>query len=173
MPGLFGKVFKKEPKVEKEGHHILERVHIFGDLSSGELAIVEGYIHSRDFGEGEVIMYQGAAGHGMYIIVEGTVTIALKPGDPALAELHSGEFFGELAILDNSPRSASAVAKTACRTLGLFRADLFKLIEANPRLGVKVISRLVGIVGDRLRKSNEMVRALQLEIDELKKEKAG
>jgi len=169
MPGLFDSIFKKDRKADEGGQGVLKKVPIFEDLSAGELAIVEGYMNSRDFAAGEVIMYQGAAGHGMYIITEGAVTIAPNPGDPALAELGEGEFFGELAILDNSPRSASAVAKTHCRTLGLFRPDLFKLIEANPRLGVKVISRLVGIVGERLRKANETVAALQSELRELKK----
>jgi len=171
MGNLLGKFFGKSEVsgAETEILHILQKIPIFEDLSDGELMIVENIMHKREFGEGEVIMHQGAAGHGMYVILKGSVAIAHNPTDPPLAELHEGEFIGEMALLDNSPRSASAVAKTHCKTLSFFRPDLFKLIEANPKLGAKVLLRLAGIIGDRLRKTNEQVKALQDEVAELKK----
>jgi CRP/FNR family cyclic AMP-dependent transcriptional regulator len=171
MGNLLSKLFGKSgvPESESEILHILKKVPIFEDLSDGELIIVENIMHRREFGTGEVMMHQGAAGHGMYIIIKGTVTIAHSPTDPPLAELHDGDFIGEMALLDNSPRSASAVAKTSCMTLSFFRPDMFKLIEANPKLGAKVLLRLAAIIGDRLRNTNEQVKTLQYEIAELKK----
>ncbi|OPX34594.1 hypothetical protein B1H10_03275, partial [candidate division KSB1 bacterium 4484_188] len=62
--------------------------------------------------------------------------------------------FGELALLDDSPRSASAVAKTDCKMLGFFQPDLFGVIERNPRLGIKIVLRLAKIIGERLKAAN-------------------
>jgi len=168
MSGFFSGLFKAGPKSDEAVLDILKRVPIFEGLSARELSSVERIMHRREYLPEEAVIHQDSAGFGMYIIVKGTVDIIHEPAGQVIATLHDGEFLGELSLLDNSPRSATVIAKTHCKMLGFFQPDLFGLIEHDPRLGVKIVSRLSGLIGDRLRKSNEQVQALQIELGELK-----
>ena len=90
-----------------------------------------------------------------YIIQEGTVEIVAGSDRCHLAELCSGEFFGELALLDDSQRTATAIARSYCKLLCLFQPDLLDLIIRNKRLGIKILFRLASTIGERLKKTNE------------------
>ena len=99
----------------------------------------------------------------MYIIQEGTVKIykTLSDGsDKELAILKNGDFFGELALLDESPRSASAVARESSHILGLFRPEFFDILERKPKLGIKVTTKLAQMIGNRLRITNTELQSL-------------
>jgi CRP-like cAMP-binding protein len=109
---------------------------------------------------GEDIFIQGVPGAGMYIILEGEVSILVEPENKEIALLKEGEFFGELALLDESPRSATARSKEGCTVLGFFQSDLFSLLERSPKLGAKIILRLARIIGERLKFSNEQIFVL-------------
>jgi CRP-like cAMP-binding protein len=82
-----------------------------------------------------------------------------------LATLRNGEFFGELALLDESPRSATAVAKEPSNIIGLFRPDLFELLERKPRVGNKFLFQLALIIGDRLKNCNSEMQALRAQLE--------
>ena len=75
--------------------------------------------------------------------------------------MHDGDFFGELALLDDAPRSASAAAVTPCVMFGFAQPDLFGIIERNPHLGVKIVTMLAKIIGERLRATNEQLNQIQ------------
>ena len=66
-------------------------------------------------------------------------------------------FFGELALLDDSPRSASAIASKTTETFAFFRTDLDRLLTAFPQIGLKVYRSLAMIIGSRLRDTNEQL----------------
>jgi CRP-like cAMP-binding protein len=160
MDSFWGNIFKKNG--EPEGvHALLRKVMLFTNLSDRELALVERLLHQRNYKPGEEIFREGEPGVSMYIIEKGTVIITVgSPQEKTLAELHDGEFFGELALLDESPRSASAIAKTECSIVGFGQPDLFGIIERNPRLGVKIVETLARIIGERLKKTNEQLQSL-------------
>src|SRR6266540_2063775 len=155
MNSLWGNVFKGRRKEEKTICSILQRLPLFEGIGSRELAQIERVLHLREYRPDEVIFLQGDPGLGMYIIESGDVEILHEPLRNLLAELGPGEFFGELALLDESPRTATAVAKTPCRIFCLFQPDLFDLMNRHPRLGVKILSRLAVTIGERLKKTNE------------------
>jgi CRP/FNR family cyclic AMP-dependent transcriptional regulator len=67
---------------------------------------------------------------------------------------------GEDSLLDETPRSATVIAKTPTRLLGFFQSDLFTLIDRNPRLGVKITIRLGKVLGERLKSANQQVLQL-------------
>ena len=154
---LFGRGFAPEPE-DEEIVRVLKTIPLFEDLSRRELAAVTRILYKRSYQADELIFHQADPGLGMYIIVHGTVAIVAEPANQTLAELHDGDFFGELALLDELPRSATALAKRPSTILGLFQPDFYALVERHPRLGVKMVLRLARMVGKRLRTSDERVQ---------------
>lgn len=155
MHNLWGNIFKHQKSTGIRA--ILEKIPLFDTLAQQELSAIERILHKRSYEAGEHVFRQGEPGMGMYIIEHGEVTILTEHTSHVLAELGEGEFFGELSLLDESPRSATAIAKTRCSIFGFFQPDLIGLIERNPRLGVKIVMRLASVIGDRLRKANENI----------------
>jgi CRP-like cAMP-binding protein len=167
---VFG--YSRKGKEEETGgiEGILLKVPIFEGLSRREIASVLRILHKRLYQPDEVIFRQDEPGMGMYIIEAGKVAIVSEPSNLVLSELADGDFFGEVALLDESPRSASAIAKAPCSVFGFFQPDLFGLLERDPRLGVRIVLRLARMIGARLRKANEQVLACSQEITRLKAE---
>ena len=166
MDSIWSFIFKTKEQEEEKILTVLRRLPIFKDLSRREVSSIERILHRRTYAIGEDIFTQGVPGAGMYIILSGDVSIILEPGNKELALLKEGEFFGEMALLDESPRSATARARTQCIVLGFFQSDLFSLLDRSPKLGSKIILRLARIVGDRLKHSNEQVFTLQEKLRE-------
>lgn len=158
MNSLWGNIFSPSHKKERV-RNILKEIPVFEDLNNRELAAIERILHRREYRNDETIFLQGDQGIGMYIIESGNVSIVSGQALNVLAELKDGEFFGELALLDESPRNATAVAKTPCKILCFLQPDLFDIIERNPHLGVKILLKLSRTIGERLKKCNEQVNA--------------
>ena len=157
----FWENFFKFREKEKNGREaILLKIPVFQELTPRELKTIQRILHQREYRQAEVIFAEGDIGLGMYIIEEGIVQIACKNQHHILAELVKGDFFGELALLDDTPRSASAVAKTPATLLCFFKPDLLDLIERNPKLGSKILFRLAWTIGERLKSTNEQVKDL-------------
>ncbi|MBF0506576.1 MAG: cyclic nucleotide-binding domain-containing protein [Nitrospirae bacterium] len=162
MDSIWGNIFKPFKKEDDdEIRTILKKIPVFKDLDNRELARVERILHRRTYHPSEIIFSQGDPGFGMYIIESGIVSIVLMPSEHRLAELSEGEFFGELTLLDESPRTASAISRTACKMLCFFQPDLFDLINRDPRLGVKIMFGLARTIGARLKYTNECINALK------------
>jgi CRP/FNR family transcriptional regulator, cyclic AMP receptor protein len=160
MNVIWSNVFKlrSEGTGQTQITEILKKIPVFEDLTKRELGAIERILHKREYRQDELIFREGEPGVGMYIIESGKVRIVTETGKRTLAELAEGEFFGELALLDESPRSATAVAIQPSVILGFFQPDLFGLIERNPQLGVKIVLRLARSIGERLRRANEQLQ---------------
>ncbi len=159
MNTLWGNVFKNGKKERQDVRDILKGIPVFEELGAKELFQIGRILHEREFRADEAVFRQGDPGVGMYIIAEGEVLIRTDPSGQVLAELEAGEFFGELSLLGDAPRTASAIARTPCRLLCFFQPDLLDLLERHPRLGVKILFRLAKTIGERLRKTNECLAA--------------
>ena len=149
---------------------LLSKVPAFSILSPRELKEVAAIVHRREYRTGEPVFYQGDPGLGMYIIQEGEVSITIggKEGQQReLVTLGEGDFFGELALLDESPRSANAICKSDCLLIGFFRPDLFELIEKKASLGIKIVLKLAEIVAMRLRNTDKELTRLKAEVEAL------
>jgi len=146
---------------------ILAKMPIFSDLDSKELKEVEKIIYHRKYKKGEPIFRMGDPGLGMYIIINGAVEIVEEPENGTrtkLAELEKGAFFGDMALLDEKPRSASAIAMVDSDIIGFFRPDFLDLLYRKPRMGIKILWALSRVVGERLRKTDEQLTNLQREM---------
>jgi len=106
----------------------------------------------------EVVFHERQPGTGMYFIKKGLIELTKTVNEERvkIAELGEGEFFGEMSLIENYPRSAQATAVVRTEVLGIFRPDLFDLIDRNPRLGSKILLKLSERLANRLRKTTEM-----------------
>lgn len=138
---------------------LLRGVPVFAGLSDNELKKVERYMVTRKFVSGEYVFSQREPGAGMYMVIAGEVKILMESSSETkeLSHLREGDFFGEMALLDESARSASAVASTdKVELLSFFRGDLLKLVQEYPEIACKVLWNIGTVLSDRLRKNNEM-----------------
>ncbi len=178
---FWSNVFKSLGAEDKAFYELLKSVPIFQDLNRREFHKIQSILHRRSWGTDEVIVQEGDPGVGMYLIVSGEVKIVQQGDDGGaqqLATLVGGDFFGEQALLDQSPRTASAIAVEPCSAIGFFRPDLMEIIESNPRLGLKIVMRLSQMISTRLRQTNALLketrqRQHQLEKDAKKGEGGG
>ena len=120
MKALYYNYFKKKdngnPVIK-----ILESVPIFESLTEKELSEVARLTHERAYKKDEHVFKKLSPAEGMYVILDGRVSIIDPDSETIFATLESGDFFGELALLDEEPRSASSIAKVPSRLIGFFR----------------------------------------------------
>ena len=133
---------------------VLGQVPIFENLTPKELKDLARLTHERFYKANEPVFKKLAPSEGMYVILKGTVEIKDPDSNTTFATLGSGDFFGELALLDEEPRSAMAVATEASELVGFFRTDLLTLMKRGPELGNKILLNLSRILGERLRRTN-------------------
>lgn len=135
-------------------------------MKEGEL----GKIYS----DGEVIFKEGETGNVMYVIQSGNIKITKKTesGEIDIATLHNGEIFGEMALFDRLPRSASAVAQGDARVLSVDKKKLFATISRDPTLVFKLLEsmsqRIRKLDEDltKLKKNNSDIHHFCIDIDE-------
>jgi CRP/FNR family transcriptional regulator, cyclic AMP receptor protein len=129
---------------------------VLSGLSADELDHVLGFVIAQRLGAGEVMFRKGDAGQSMMLITAGTVKISTLGPDgreAVLAVLGEGEIIGEMAILDNKPRSADASTLEPCEVLVLRQRDFLPFLERNPAVAV----RLLGMMSERLRRTSELL----------------
>ncbi|MHB8399611.1 MAG: Crp/Fnr family transcriptional regulator [Candidatus Limnocylindrales bacterium] len=115
----------------------LSRCILFAGLSPADLASLEAEARVRRFRRGEVLFHQGDPGDALFIVARGAVKISLSSddGDEAIiTTARPGEFFGELALLDGAPRSATATALEPTETIVLSRLRFRELLATEPAL---------------------------------------
>lgn len=137
----------------------LRHCALFRDASDRALAQLAGRLRQRRFRRNEVIFHQGDPGDSLHIVDEGAVKITLPSPDgeeAIIATLREGDFFGELALLDGAPRSATAVALDATTTLTLPRDAFRELLDQDPGLR----DALLGGLAHELRRVTRHVEEL-------------
>jgi len=141
----------------------LRSLSLFVNLKPGELKIVDDLLHERKFLKDEVIFDKGDEGQAIYIILDGSVSIwpQGKPVDGHIIELGAGTFFGDLALLDNSVRSAQARAAMNTTLAVFFRADFMRLLETHGLIASKISLQLARHMGKRLRDTDHLAYSSQ------------
>ncbi len=148
---------------------VLKATPLFDDLNRHHLRAIEKILHRRQYAPGEYIFREGELGTGMYVIESGEVSIFYGHSTDEMVRLGEGEFFGELGILIEAPRTSSAVAVSQTHLLGFFQPDLFGLLETRPSIGVSVLMKIARIVAERLSHAVEENHRL---LEELKRHHA-
>jgi serine/threonine protein phosphatase PrpC len=129
----------------------LKGMPLFRYLTYKELVRVMNICQSREVAPGVGIIGEGETGDELFVIVSGKVR--LHKGGETITELAAGQHFGEMALVDNSPRMASAEAVEPSRMLAIRRKDFFDIIRDETGLSVKLLWSFVQVLTDRLRKT--------------------
>lgn len=140
---------------------VLRRVPLFSDLSEAELQRFAEVAREREYPKNSVILFEDDPGDALYIVSAGQVKVVLIGEDGReviLSVLADGDFFGEMALIDDEPRSAHVIAMKDSQLLVLRRDDFQAQIEANPRIALKLLKVMV----QRLRGADQKIGGLVL-----------
>jgi CRP-like cAMP-binding protein len=140
---------------------VLKRVPLFADLSEVELARFGEVAREREYPKNSVILFEDDPGDALYIVATGQVKVVLIGEDGReviLSVLSDGDFFGEMALIDDEPRSAHVIAMKDSQLLVLRREDFQAQLEHHPKIALKLLRVLV----QRLRRADEKIGGLVL-----------
>lgn len=144
----------------EDTERLLAGLDVFSELGPRELEQVAQVAVPRSYDRGEVIFREGDTGDTCYVVRDGAVAVTREhraAGDPgtgrsiALAELRTGQMFGELAMFDHETRSATVEALEPTTVVALLAADVQRLLRQHPEIAVKMVAAL----SHRLRLANE------------------
>ncbi len=137
---------------------LLKKISLFDGLTEQELERIRKACEGASFKKGETIFKEGDAGDRCYMILKGEVRISKfipNIGEEALAVLREGEYFGEMALIDDFPRSAHAIANTDSSLIVLKKIDLDAIFDTDRELGYKLLWAFTKTLSKRLRETNE------------------
>ena len=140
---------------------VFRRVALFSELEAGELEALARAFSPRSYPSGSPIIRESEAGDFFFVILRGEVKVFVDSPDGrevVLSHLQTGDFFGEMALLEGETRSASVEALTDCELAVLARAEFFAVLERDFSLTRKILERL----SSRLRKANEVIESMAL-----------
>jgi len=120
---------------------MLQKTPIWSGLAKQDLKLIAKLSKERKFESGHAIVSKGEAGVGFYLILEGSVEV--RANGKTLSKLGPGQFFGEMSILDNKPRSADVVTVEPSRVLFLSAWSFKAMISDNPRIALKMLQEFV------------------------------
>lgn len=140
---------------------VLRRVPLLATLGEEDLAAFAGLLRERRYPKGSMILAQGDPGEALYLLAAGQVKVVLIHEDGReviLSVLGVGAFFGEMALLDQEPRSAHVVAMTDSLLLQLRREDFQARLRSGPEVSIALLREL----SRRLRRADETIASLML-----------
>lgn len=129
---------RKKPDAATIG--LLKDIPLFASCNDKELAAIAAAVKEVSFEVGREICREGESGIGMHAIVDGEVRVEI--GGELKRKMGAGAFFGEIALLDGGPRSATVVAETPVRTLALTSWDFKPLLRSNSELALKMLEEV-------------------------------
>ncbi len=140
---------------------LLRTVPLFSELNDQALASLERLAARRKYPKDTVVFFENEEGDSLFMILEGRIKVTILGDDGReiiLTMLGAGDLFGEMALLDNEPRSATAIAVEESELLLLNRNDFQTAIIDNPAIS----TALVKVLSTRLRRANHQISTLAL-----------
>ena len=139
---------------------VLSHVGVFSLLSTREVGLIAEHMATVALESGQTLFHEGDEGDNLYILIDGAASITIRLPDGGaheIARFSPGDFFGEMSIVDNAPRSGTCTA-TARSTLYALSKDAFSdVIEQHPAIALKLMYRMLNITTQRLRGTSEFV----------------
>ena len=144
---------------------VLQKTDLFRGSSKEELELALGLFQERPVKPNTTIFTEKMAAEALYIIKSGSVRITTMAGEgveAGLLLLGPGDFFGELALLQEETRMVNARAESAAELLILTRKDFHALIDLDPRSGARMLMAIAKLLAGRIRAYGERLRELLL-----------
>ena len=132
-----------------EPAELIQQVPLFSTLDKGELRGLASSMKERTFNEGDTIATEGQSGIGFFIIDEGEAVVSV--GGEERATLGHGDYFGEVALIDDGARTATITAKSPLKCYGITSWEFRPLVEQNAGLAWKMLKTMA----QRLRESEQ------------------
>ena len=148
-----------QPLQYTRDEEFLQHVPLFIGLSEEDYAQLVALLQLKHYRKNEVIFHANDPGSGLFLLKNGMVKISVESSDRrelVVRLLHPPDFFGEMALLDNLPRSATVTAMEPSEALLLDRDDFVTFVQHNPML----LPKMAEALSRRLRKANELVHSL-------------
>ncbi|UCE86487.1 MAG: Crp/Fnr family transcriptional regulator [Deltaproteobacteria bacterium] len=150
------------PGRDSDAIQSLRAIPLFASVGRDDLDSIAAHLIERRYPKGSTIVEEGLEGDFMYVLCEGRVKVTKLSDDgreKILEMLDGGSFFGEMALLDRAPRSASVRTLSDVRLLALSRADFLSVLRKSPDLAIALIQEL----SRRLRCVDEQASALSFQ----------
>ena len=144
-----------------DDEELLRTVPIFSELTDEDIASLARHATRRHYPKDTVIFFENEEGDFFFVIVKGRIKVAILGDDGReviLSILGPGDFFGEIALLDNEPRSATAIAVEESELLSLHRTDFQSVMTENR----SIANALIKVLAARLRHANHQISTLAL-----------
>ncbi len=141
----------------------LKPLPLFADLTSIELANIAPLFFEKAYTKNSTLFVEGMTGEILYIIRKGSVNITKKgtgSQEIVLATLKEGEFLGEMSLIDNRPRTATARVAEESSLLVMTKKAFNTLLEKQPSTALKILLFFLKIANERVRKANESIKQI-------------
>jgi CRP/FNR family transcriptional regulator, cyclic AMP receptor protein len=141
---------------------LLKKIHLFDNLTEKELEKIQNICVMEKHAKDTKMFSEGDLGNRCYLITRGAVRISKfipNIGEEALSVLKEGDYFGEMALIDNFPRSAHAIANTDIEVLAIDKTELDYSMNMDHELGYKLLWKFTETLSKRLRETNEKMAA--------------
>lgn len=166
----------RSPNEKSDIEAVLASMPLFNKVEKKHLNSFLKLIHNRVYNQNEYVFYQGDPGICLYIIRDGIVDIIQSDefdNKFKLISLKRGDFFGELALLDDEVRSATAVAKIESNLAVIFKPDLDEFVEKYPEVGVNIMRGIAQVAAIRLRNVNTDFMNCFIKLNSIKQESSN
>ena len=154
----------RECVMDTEMMDILGKCPLFMGFHEGQLESLYNRAQVLEFDPGQIIFSEGAPGSSVFVLIEGSVDVekSTPDGDQIVLTTLSnqGDIFGEMAIIDVRPRSATVRAKSNTRLLSVTKETLFNLFDEYPELMLLVPSNIAKVLAERLQAVDEIMSVL-------------
>ena len=147
----------------------LKNFDIFREFSNELIADLSAVRVEKEFEENDVIFHEGDPGDSLHLVKAGEVAIkkladTMSGEEKAIAMIDKGDFFGEMALFDNKPRSATAYASKKSKVLVLKKEDFLNLMKKDPLTGATELLTISRVMSERLRKASKEATTLRNKI---------
>jgi CRP/FNR family transcriptional regulator, cyclic AMP receptor protein len=137
----------------------LRKVSLFSELPEAELRQLAGVVREQHYRKNTTLFHIDDPGNALFILKSGVMKITIEDQNGReiiLRMVYPTEFFGEMALLDGMPRSATVTTQEPCEALIIYRQHFLELIDTSPR----ILLNMTTVLSRRLRKMNELIRSL-------------
>ncbi len=145
---FFNRAYDKDT-IEKI--RFLSNIYLFRGIKKRDLLYILENLYEKKYLKGEVVFYRGDIGKALFIVYKGKLGLYKDINLPAIAEVNNGEFVGEMALLEEMPRTLTAMALTDSEVFMLYKVNLEKMIKTKPRISSLLTYNLACVLSARIR----------------------